>query len=219
LARQDENGHLIIDPGWYLFLYHVALQVLPVTGGAPSIISSPITGVASPLTIAAHILSLTNPLPVANGGTGLTAGPIPVSLGGTGLTSGPFPITLGGTNATTAAGARTNLGLGSLATLNAVNDSNWSGTALSVGNGGTGRTSFTAKQVVFGSAGGGEAQSANITWDDTALVLTLNGVGFYAAAGAPNNANGNDGDFYFRQDGGAGTHIYFKAAGAWSGLI
>lgn len=37
--------------------------------------------------------------------------------------------------------------------------------------------------------------------------------------GAPNNANGNNGDYYLRTDGGPVTHLYFKTGGAWAGLI
>lgn len=41
----------------------------------------------------------------------------------------------------------------------------------------------------------------------------------YGGTGAPNNANGNNGDYYFRSDGAAATHIYFKSAGVWAGII
>jgi len=41
----------------------------------------------------------------------------------------------------------------------------------------------------------------------------------FAGSGAPGAGLGSNGDYYFRQDGGVNTHLYFKAAGAWSGLI
>jgi len=42
---------------------------------------------------------------------------------------------------------------------------------------------------------------------------------FNVCTGAPSNLLGTDGDFCFRSDGGAGTTIYHKRAGAWVGII
>lgn len=48
---------------------------------------------------------------------------------------------------------------------------------------------------------------------------TSSAVSFYAGTGAPNNANGVNGDSYWRLDGGALTTIYQRRAGAWVGII
>lgn len=43
--------------------------------------------------------------------------------------------------------------------------------------------------------------------------------GLTAGTGAPLNTDGQNGDFYFRSDGGSGTSIYQKRAGAWVGIV
>jgi hypothetical protein len=50
---------------------------------------------------------------------------------------------------------------------------------------------------------------------DTAAAQSA--AGLYAGTGVPNNANGNNGDFYFRSDGtvAGNTVQYHKEAGAW----
>lgn len=51
---------LVMDETWYLFLYNVAQQVLPITKNAPLIISSPIGTVNAPLTLTGLALGLAN---------------------------------------------------------------------------------------------------------------------------------------------------------------
>jgi hypothetical protein len=75
--------------------------------------------------------------------------------------TGTVAIANGGTGATTAAAARTNLGLGTLATLSSINNGNWSGAALTVANGGTGATDAATARTNLGLAIGTNVQA----WD------------------------------------------------------
>ena len=59
----------------------------------------------------------------------------------------------------------------------------------------------------------------NKIYPATDAAATQSAAGLYAGTGAPNNANGADGDIYFRSDGGALSTVYQRRAGAWTGVL
>jgi hypothetical protein len=113
-------------------------------------------------TVVGGVTSVTASTPLASSG-GATPN---ISLTGT------VALGNGGTGSTTAAGARTNLGLGSLATLNSASlTSNVTGT-LPIGNGGTNLTTYTTGDIIYASASNTLAKRAIGT---TGQVLTVSG--------------------------------------------
>lgn len=46
--------------------------------------------------------------------------------------------------------------------------------------------------------------------------ILIQGSNFFSGIGTPSNSLGNNGDFFFRSDGGAGTTFFIKLAGTWT---
>ena len=67
--------------------------------------------------------------------------------------------------------------------------------------------------------GTGSVRTTGKIYPATDALAEQTATGILAGTGAPNNANGDNGDFYLRSDGGALTTIYQKRAGAWVGIV
>ena len=90
------------------------------------------------------------------------------------------------------------------------------GVVLAGESAGTGDANIS---ITLSPKGTGSIRTTGKIYPATDALVAQTAAGIFAGTGAPNNANGDNGDFYLRSDGGSLTTIYQKRAGSWVGIV
>ena len=146
-----------------------------------------------------------------------------IALNTAAITSNQTTVALLNATATTvnfAGGASAALNIGNASGLATI-----AGPLRSVGNFDVNTNKFTVTASNGNTLVAGTLNVTGITtlnnkiYPATDAAATQSAAGLYAGTGAPNNANGADGDIYFRSDGGALSTVYQRRAGTWTGVL
>ncbi|MCA9326757.1 S-layer family protein, partial [Candidatus Saccharibacteria bacterium] len=131
------------------------------------------SGFSNVLQSAALTANRTITMPNASGTLAVSAsGNIALDAAGNITFTGQLPVANGGTGSSTAAGARTNLGAAASGANSDITSLSGLSTALSVGQGGTGNTTFTANGVVYGNGASALASTAAGTTGQCLIATT-----------------------------------------------
>jgi hypothetical protein len=77
----------------------------------------------------------------------------------------------------------------------------------------------SSADIILSRLGASQWGAAARFYPGTPALATQTAAALYGGTGAPNNADGNNGDLYVRSDGGALSTLYQRRAGAWVGIL
>ena len=203
VIQDERTGESQFNPVWLNWFVELTAALGPSGGGSVTSVSgtSPITSTGG----VAPAIGIGN-IPVTNLNSGTAAGATTFWRG-----DGTWSVP-----ATQVHNSLTGLQGGTAAEYYHLTSAEYTGTGTGVFARKTGAALVTPD---IGAATGTTVSLTSYLRPGTDAGAAQTATGIMAGNGVPNNANGQNGDFYFNAAGGAVTTIYQKLAGAWVGIV